>query len=64
MPKYHIKVQLLGEDGNAMMMIGSVRKALRRAGVPADELTAFVDEAMAGDYDHVLQTCMTWVEVQ
>lgn len=63
-PKYDITVQLLGTDGNAMMMIGAVRKALRRAGVPAEELNAFSAEARAGDYDHVLQTCMAWVEVQ
>jgi hypothetical protein len=33
-PKYPaVHVQLTGQDGNAMMIIGSVRKELRRAGV-------------------------------
>lgn len=58
-----VTVQLLGEDGNAMAMIGAVRRGLRRAGVPNAELDAFSQEAMSGDYDHVIQTCMKWVDV-
>jgi len=59
----HIEVQLTGHDGNAFFIIGTVQKALRRGGVPAAEVKAFVDEATSGDYDHVLQTCMKTVEV-
>jgi hypothetical protein len=63
-PKYlDIEVQLTGEDGNAMVIIGSVRRALRRNGVEGAEVSAFTDEAMSGDYDNALQTCMRWVEV-
>jgi hypothetical protein len=58
-----ITVELSGEDGNAFAVMGAVRKAMRRAGVPAEEIGAFCDEAMSGDYDHLLQTCMAWVEV-
>lgn len=58
-----VKVTLIGEDGNAFSIIGLVRKALRRADVPAAEITEFSDEAMSGDYDHLLQTCMLWVDV-
>jgi hypothetical protein len=58
-----IEVQLSGEDGNAMMIIGSVRRSLRRAGVSNDEIEAFSNEALSGDYDNVLQTCMRWVSV-
>jgi hypothetical protein len=64
MAKYSdVKVQLSGEDGNAFSIIGRVRKALRRADVPDDEIDKFSEEAMAGDYDHVLQTAMKWVDV-
>lgn len=59
----NVKVQLSGEDGNAMMIIGRVRKALRRADVGDAELDKFSEEAMSGDYDHVLQTAMKWVDV-
>jgi len=58
-----IKVQLVGSDGNAFAIIGAVRKALRRGGVPAEEITAFVNDATSGDYDHVIQTAMKWVDV-
>lgn len=63
-PKYpNIKVQLTGEDGNAFSVIGRTARALRRAGVPDAEVDEFRDEAMAGDYDNVLQTAMKWVDV-
>jgi len=65
MPKYpDITVQLTGEDGNAFLILGKVRKALRRAGVPSEERDAFTTEATSGDYDHLLQTCMKWVNVE
>ncbi len=61
-PKYpDVEVQLSGEDSNSMFIIGRVRKALRGADVPKNELDAFTEDAMSGDYDHVLQTCMSWV---
>lgn len=63
MPKYNVEVQLSGEDGNAFMMIGRTIRALRRAGVSDDEITAFREEAESGTYDHVIQTIMKTVEV-
>lgn len=63
-PKYpEIEVQLTGTDGNAMAIIGTVRSVLRAGGVPADQIKAFSDEAMSGDYDNVLRTAMSWVTV-
>ena len=57
-----IKVKLIGEDGNAFAILGKVSHALRHAGKKelADE---FVREAMKGDYDHLLCTCMEVVKV-
>lgn len=64
-PKYpDVKVELSGHNGNAFYIIGRVSGALKRAGVPADEVKAFFDEATRGDYDNVLQTCMRWVDVE
>ena len=64
-PKYpNITVSLVGEDGNAFMVLGLVSKALRRGGVSDEERKAFFDEAVAGDYDHLLQTVMAWVNVE
>jgi hypothetical protein len=64
-PKYpNITVELIGQDGNAFVVLGLTRKALKRGGVPQEEVEAFTKEATAGDYDHLLQTCMKWVEVE
>lgn len=63
-PKYgNIDVQLSGEDGNAFFILGKVQKALRGKGIPKEEIDLFLEEAMEGDYDHLLQTCMKWVNV-
>jgi hypothetical protein len=56
-------VQLTGEDGNAIMIIGRVSRALRRAGATDEEVREFSAEAMSGDYDNVLATCMRWADV-
>ena len=58
-----VRVQLSGEDGNAFSIIGKVRSAMKKAEVPIETIKQFSDEAMSGDYDHVLQTCMKYVEV-
>ena len=55
-----VEVQLTGEDGNAFAVLGAVSKALRRAG-HGDAAKEFQDEAMSGDYDHLLQTAMRFV---
>lgn len=63
-PRYpEIEVELSGDDGNALYVVGKVRRALRRAGIAAAEIAAFTTEATAGDYDQLLATCMSWVEV-
>lgn len=62
-PKYpNIHVQLTGEDGNAFSIIARVQAAMRRPGIPKDEIDRFRDEAMSGNYNHVLQTVMAAVD--
>lgn len=56
-------VTLIGEDGNAFAIIGRVRRAISRSDHP-ELVEAFLQEAMAGDYDHLLQTCMQYVTVE
>jgi hypothetical protein len=58
-----IEVQLSGEDGNAFAILRTVTTALRRAGIAKEERDSFFDEATSGDYDHLLQTSMSWVTV-
>jgi hypothetical protein len=62
-PKYDVEVELIGHDGNAFLLLGKVRRALKQAGAPKEEIEKFLEEAMSGDYDHLLATCMDWVEV-
>jgi len=57
-------VRLTGTDGNAFAVMGTVRRALRRAGASQAELEEFGREAMAGDYTHLLATCAAWVVVE
>jgi hypothetical protein len=43
--------------------MGAVARELRRAGVPQEEIDAYQEESMSGDYDHLLRTAMAWVSV-
>jgi len=58
-----ITIQLTGKNGNAMVIIASVTRALRQNGY-GDQAKEFVQEARSGDYNHVLQTAMKWVNVE
>ena len=59
-----VTVKLVGGNGNAFVVLGSVIRAMRAAKLPDDEIKQFQAEATSGDYSHVLQTCMAWVEVE
>lgn len=55
------RCRLIGEDGNAFAIIGRVTTALRKAG-QKDKVDAFMKEATSGDYDHLLATCLEYVD--
>ena len=59
-----VTVVLDGTSGHAFAILGRVSKALRQAGAPQSEIDAFRAEATDGDYDHLLQTAMKWVNVE
>lgn len=59
-----VTVQLTGQDGNAFMIISRTTRELKRGGASKEEQDEFMNEAMSGDYDHVLQTVMAWVNVE
>jgi hypothetical protein len=56
-------VQLVGTDGNAFAIMGKVARALRQAGKP-ELVKPYMEEATAGDYDHLLQITMKYVDVE
>ena len=59
-----IVVKLTGEDGNAFAILGKVKREMKRNGVDPQIINDFMNEAMSGDYNHLLQTCMEYVEVE
>ncbi len=64
-PKYpHLTIELSGKDGNVFFILGRMSALLRTAGLSQEELDEFIKEATSKDYDHVLQTCMKWVNVK
>ena len=56
-----VRVRLVGEDGNAFAILGRVSKALKRAGL-VDVADEFMGEATSGDYNHLLETVLKYVE--
>jgi hypothetical protein len=59
-----VTVRLSRCDGNAFAIIAACSKAARRASVEDEEIKAFQAEAMAGDYDNLLRTCMKYFDVR
>ena len=60
----NIKVKLVGTDGNAFAILSKVRRALKQAKVETSEIESFTKQAMSGDYDNLLRTCLCWVDVR
>lgn len=63
-PKYpQVKVQLIGTDGNAFMILGKVNREAKKH-LTKTQLDEFQTEAMSGDYDHLLTTCMKYFNIE
>jgi len=60
----NINVRLTGENGNAFSVLGKVINAMRKAGLTKPQIFEFEKEAMSGNYDNLLQTCMKYVNVE
>lgn len=60
-PKYpEVSIKLVGEDGNAFAILGRCQRAARKAGIPSEEITNFMNEAKSGSYVDLLLTCQKW----
>ena len=59
----HIRVNMRGVGGNAMDIMGAVKKGLVQAGAERLAQQIFLWQAMRGDYENVLRTCATWVSI-
>jgi len=52
------ELKLIGEDGNVFFILGKAVREARRAGWSEEKIGKFKEDAMSGDYNHVLQLCM------
>lgn len=57
-------VKLIGQDGNAFSVMGNVKRALKRAGADREYIDQYLEEAMSGDYNHLLTVSMKYVNVE
>jgi len=57
------KIKLIGEDGNAFVIMGKVVSVLRSSGKKS-LIEKFKKEAMLGDYDNLLRVTMKYVDIE
>jgi len=53
-----VELDLSGTDGNAFAVMGNFRRAAKAHGWTKAEIDAVLNEAMKGDYDHLLATVL------
>lgn len=59
-----IKLNLVGIDGNAFVIMGHFQRAARRQGWDAEEIKAVFDKAMDSDYNNLLATISEYCEAE
>lgn len=57
------EVGLVGQDLNAFAILAECQRAMRLADFPKADIDKFYDEAVASDYNHLLQTARVWCRV-
>lgn len=63
MPITTVRVKLDGENGNAVLILARVRRAMEKKGVARETIDEYLKEARAGDYNHLLAITMKYVNV-
>ena len=63
-PKTNVSVKLIGEDGNAFVILGRVSEELRSAGYNDEFIKDFVKKATSSNYLHLLATVSEYVHVK
>ena len=56
-------VKLTGEDGNAFAIMGTVAKALQKAGFSQEHIAKYYEESSSGDYDNLIRVAMKYANV-
>lgn len=57
-------VKLIGQDGNAFLILGRVKQALKGAGADKEYIDQYISKATSGDYNHLLAVSMEYVNVE
>ena len=60
--KQMVNLDLAGVDGNAFSIMGAFSKQARREGWSKEAIDKVIAEATAGDYDHLLQTIISYTK--
>lgn len=63
MSEFNVKVKLTGKNGNAFNLLGICQSAAKKAKIEDAKIKIFMDEAMSGDYSHLLATCTKYFTV-
>jgi hypothetical protein len=50
-----VKLRLIGLDGNAFSLMGAFRSQAKKEKWTKEEIEAVLDDAMSGDYNHLLR---------
>ena len=62
-PEIKPTVKLINTNGNAFAIMGRVKQALFKAGADKEYVNQYMNQAMSGDYDHLLCVTMDYVHV-
>ena len=57
-----LPLKLEGEDGNGMAIIARATRIMRTNKVATSMQTEFTRQAMSGNHDNLLRTCMKWFD--
>ena len=57
------KLKLVGQDGNAFMILGLAKRAATKAKWSPEKWKEFSDKATSGDYDNLLCIACDYFEV-
>ena len=57
-------VNLIGQDGNAFVIMGLCSAAAKKAGWTKEQIESFITEIKSGDYDYLLRVVTEHFEVK
>lgn len=57
------KYRLVGVNGNAYCVMGYVQTAMREVGMSKEEMKKYSQNAMSGDYNHLLSVSIDMIDV-